>query len=57
MNKKISTERSQQTLWQNLSDHEAQALQGGTIQPVGDLKSVFPSVKVLVLLFANPFSA
>lgn len=39
-----------------LSDREAEALQGGAIQPVGNLQSVLPSVR-LVLLFANPFSA
>ena len=39
-----------------LSDREAEALQGGAIQPVGGLQSILPSVKALVLLFANPFS-
>lgn len=40
-----------------LSDREAEALQGGAIQPVGNLQSALPSVIPLVLLFANPFSA
>lgn len=39
-----------------VSDREAEALQGGAIQPVDDLKSVLPTVRALVLLFANPFA-
>lgn len=56
LNKKLDSFESS-LLQFELSDREAEALQGGAIQPVGDLQSVLPSVKALVLLFANPFSA
>ncbi|MEG4622835.1 hypothetical protein Q5691_00825 [Microcoleus sp. w1-18aA5] len=42
-----------------LSDREAEALQGGAIQPEGDrivLHLSLTPVQALVLLFANPFA-
>lgn len=47
------------SIYLELSDHEAETIQGGQLKPLQDsltLKALPSGVIALVLLFANPFS-
>lgn len=57
--KMLSNQTLDSSIYLELSDREAETIQGGQLQPLQDnlkLKIIPSRVIALVLLFANPFS-